>query len=138
MFASWNQAATWLRQFEDLRRTRRARSAFLKSLISSYNGSMKRASVTEAKNRLSALIDHVRQGESVIIEDRGVPVAQLNPVAARAAGADQDRVARLVRQGILRPPVSTAPGQFLDTAPPKSRRRVSLSRLVVEERRNSR
>ena len=98
---------------------------------------MKRASVTEAKNRLSALIDHVRQGESVIIEDRGVPVAQLNPVAAPAAGADQDRVARLVRQGILRPPISTSHGKFLDT-PPKSRRRVSLSHLVIEERRNSR
>lgn len=99
---------------------------------------MKRASVTEAKNRLSALIDHVRQGESVIIEDRGVPVAQLNPVAARATGADQDRVARLVRQGILRPPISTAADTSLETAPPKSRRRVSLSRLVLEERRHSR
>jgi prevent-host-death family protein len=99
---------------------------------------MKRASVTDAKNRLSALIDHVRHGESVIIEDRGVPVAQLNPIAARAAGADQDRVARLVRQGILRPPISTAPGKSLDIAPPKSKRRVSLSRLVLDERRNSR
>src|SRR3989337_1344351 len=99
---------------------------------------MKRASVTDAKNRLSALIDHVRQGESVIIEDRGVPVAQLNPVAARATGADQDRVARLVRHGILRPPISTAAVNSLDTAPAKPRRRVSLSRLVLEERRNSR
>jgi prevent-host-death family protein len=99
---------------------------------------MKRASITDAKNRLSAFIDHVRQGESVIIEDRGVPVAQLNPVAARTAGADQERIARLVRQGILRPPISTAPDKFLDSAPPKSRRRVSLSRMVIEERRNSR
>jgi prevent-host-death family protein len=99
---------------------------------------MKRASVTDAKNRLSALIDHVRQGESVIIEDRGVPVAQLNPVAARTPGADHDRVARLVRQGILRPPISISPGKLRDAAPPKSRRRVSLSRLVIEERRKSR
>ena len=99
---------------------------------------MKRTSVTDAKNRLSALIDHVRHGESVIIEDRGVPVAQLNPVASRTAGADQDRVARLVRQGILRPPISTAPGKSLDIAPPKSKRRVSLSRLVLDERRHSR
>lgn len=99
---------------------------------------MKRSSVTEAKNRLSALLDHVRHGESVIIEDRGVPVAQLNPVAAPTAGADHDRIARLVRQGILRPPISTAKRTFLDTAPPKSRRRVSLSRLIIDERRNSR
>jgi prevent-host-death family protein len=99
---------------------------------------MKRASVTEAKNRLSALLEHVRQGESVIIEDRGVPVAQLNPVAARAAGPDQDRVARLVRHGILRPPISTTPAPSLNTAPPKSTHRVSLSRLIIEERRTSR
>lgn len=99
---------------------------------------MKRASVTDAKKRLRALIDHVRHGESVIIEDRGVPVAQLNPVAARTAGADQDRLARLVRQGILRPPISTASGTFLDMAPPKPKRRVSLSRLVIDERRHSR
>jgi prevent-host-death family protein len=93
--------------------------------------------VTDAKNRLSALIDHVRHGESVIIEDRGVPVAQLTPIAARAAGGDQDRVARLVRQGILRPPISTA-SRSLDKAPPKSKRGVSLSRLVIEERRHGR
>lgn len=99
---------------------------------------MKRSSVTEAKNRLSALLDHVRQGESVIIEDRGVPVAQLSPVAGRTAGADQDRMARLVRQGILRPPTSTVPAKALGTAPPKSKRRVSLSRLVIDERRHSR
>ena len=99
---------------------------------------MKRASVTDAKNRLSALLDHVRHGESVIIEDRGVPVAQLNPIATRTAGADQDRVARLVRQGILRPPISAAPGKFADKAPARTKRHVSLSRLVIDERRHSR
>ena len=99
---------------------------------------MKRTSVTEAKNRLSALIDHVRQGESVLIEDRGVPVAQLSPVAGGTAGADQDRIARLVRQGILRPPAAAVSAKALGTAPPKPKRRVSLSRLVIDERRNSR
>lgn len=99
---------------------------------------MKRASVTDAKNRLSALLDHVRHGESVIIEDRGTPVAQLNPVAAPTAGADGDRLARLVRQGILRPPIATASGTSLDMAAPTSVRRVSLSRLVIEERRGGR
>jgi prevent-host-death family protein len=106
--------------------------------LSGYNSLVKRASVTEAKNRLSALLDHVRQGESVLIEDRGVPVAQLNPVPAHALGPDQDRVARLVRQGILRPPISDGETTRLDTAPPKSKQRVSLSRLVIEERRTGR
>lgn len=62
---------------------------------------MKRASIAEAKNQLSALIDRVRRGETVLIEDRGVPVAQLKPVWA-GAEADQTRIARLVRAGVLR------------------------------------
>jgi prevent-host-death family protein len=99
---------------------------------------MKRASVTVAKNRLSALLDHVRQGESVIIEDRGVPVAQLSPVADRTAGGDRDRIARLVRQGILRPPMSAVTAKSSGTGPPKTKRRVSLSRLIIDERLNSR
>jgi prevent-host-death family protein len=65
---------------------------------------MKRASISEARNRLSALLDRVRHGETVLIEDRGVPVAQLSPVVASSTGADRDRLTRLERQGIVTPP----------------------------------
>jgi prevent-host-death family protein len=95
---------------------------------------MKRASISEAKNRLSALIDHVRQGEPVIIEDRGVPVAQLSPIVGGRAGAAEDRVARLERLGILRPPLSRERRTLLESPPPRTRRRVSLSRTVRQER----
>ena len=59
---------------------------------------MKRATITEAKNGLSALIDQVRAGETVLITDRGVPVAQLGP--ASAATDDDGRIDRLVRAGL--------------------------------------
>lgn len=96
---------------------------------------MTRASITDAKNRLSALLDRVRHGETVIIEDRGVAVAQLVPVAGRAdATTDADRLARLERQGILRPPASARAGRLLRTPPPSAARRVSLSQLVRAER----
>ena len=49
---------------------------------------MKRANITEAKNSLSALIDQVKGGSSVLIGDRGRPVARLEPV--RGAEADDD------------------------------------------------
>ena len=39
------------------------------------------ASISEAKAKLSALLDRVRTGETITITDRGVPVAQLKPVA---------------------------------------------------------
>lgn len=99
---------------------------------------MKRTSITDAKNRLSALLDRVRHGETVVIEDRGVPVAQLSPVAGRADSSDADRLVRLERQGILRPPVSASPGRLLQTPPPVSTRPVKLSQLVLAERDESR
>jgi prevent-host-death family protein len=58
---------------------------------------MKRTSISDARNRLSALIDRVRHGETIIIEDRGVPVARLEPVAP-LEGDDEGRLARLERR----------------------------------------
>ncbi len=42
---------------------------------------MKTVSVSDAKNSLSALLQEVRGGASIVITDRGVPVAQLAPLA---------------------------------------------------------
>ena len=42
---------------------------------------MKKASITEAKNNLSALIDSVKGGSPVLIVDRGRPVARLERCA---------------------------------------------------------
>lgn len=98
---------------------------------------MKRASVSEAKNRLSALLDRVRHGETVVIEDRGMPVAQLSPVTGRAATSDRDRLARLERHGILRPIVLGGPVRLLLEPPPRPRRDVALSDLVRAEREQS-
>lgn len=95
---------------------------------------MKRTSITNAKNRLSALIDRVKNGETVIIEDRGLPVAQLTPVAGRADSSDADRLARLERQGVLRPAGARASARRLRSAPPSGGRGLALSRLVRAER----
>lgn len=53
---------------------------------------MKTATITEAKNGLSALIDRVRAGESILILDRGRPVARLEP--AVQVDDPQGRLAR--------------------------------------------
>ncbi len=41
---------------------------------------MKVVGITEAKNRLSALIDGLKGGSGVLIVDRGRPVARLEPI----------------------------------------------------------
>jgi prevent-host-death family protein len=94
---------------------------------------MKRASITDAKNRLSALIDRVKHGETVLIEDRGIPVAQLVPAIGVPAG-HHGRLAHLERQGVVQPPRSAAPSKLLLKPPRRAPGPVALSRLVLAER----
>jgi prevent-host-death family protein len=98
---------------------------------------MKRASISEAKNRLSALLDRVRQGHRIVIEDRGVPVATLEPMAGRSVDPD-GRIARLERQGVLRRPVAAPPKTILSTRPPRPRKGRKGSATVIDDRRDAR
>ncbi|MCC6766472.1 MAG: type II toxin-antitoxin system prevent-host-death family antitoxin [Deltaproteobacteria bacterium] len=43
-----------------------------------------RAGIREARQNLSALIDEVRKGREVVIEERGKPVAKLVPIERRS------------------------------------------------------
>ena len=97
---------------------------------------MKKASITEAKNNLSALIDSVKGGSPVLIVDRGRPVARLEPVSG---GPDDDgRLARLVRDGIVRPARRGLPKDLFTARPPRLRKGASGVRALFEERREGR
>ncbi|MEO8482126.1 MAG: type II toxin-antitoxin system prevent-host-death family antitoxin [Acidobacteriota bacterium] len=95
---------------------------------------MRRTSITDAKNRLSALLDRVRHGETILIEDRGVAVAQIGPVGRGDYGVDRDRLASLERAGVVRPAIATKPSRLLLTKPPRPKRPEALSRMVADER----
>jgi antitoxin (DNA-binding transcriptional repressor) of toxin-antitoxin stability system len=98
---------------------------------------MKKASITEAKNNLSALIDGLRSGSPVLIVDRGRPVARLEAVGG--PGADDDsRLARLVRDGIVRPARAAAATRLFTTRPPRLKGRASGVRALLDERREGR
>jgi len=45
-----------------------------------YYSLVKRATISETKNNLSKLLSQVRRGETIVILDRNVPVARLEPV----------------------------------------------------------
>jgi prevent-host-death family protein len=98
---------------------------------------MKKASITEAKNNLSALIDSVKGGSPVLIVDRGRPVARLEPVSALRPD-DDSRLARLVREGIVRPARRSAPKELLATKPPRLKKGASGVRALLDERRDGR
>jgi prevent-host-death family protein len=98
---------------------------------------MKKASISEAKNNLSALIDGVKGGSPVLIVDRGRPVARLEPLTGLPAD-DNGRLARLVREGVVRPGSGTLRKSLLSTQPPRPTGRASAVRLLLEDRREGR
>ena len=99
---------------------------------------MKSASVSDAKNGFSALLDEVRRGETVLITHRGRPVARIESCRTSDGGAGESE-AELVRRGIASPPRARLdPDRFLAAPVPRLPEGVSASRLIVAEREEGR
>jgi prevent-host-death family protein len=95
------------------------------------------ATITEAKNQLSALIDRVRGGESVLIVDRGIPVARLESAVGGNPDAD-GKIARLERSGAVRAARKPPATDLLSQRPPGLRRGASVVDALLDERRGGR
>jgi prevent-host-death family protein len=90
--------------------------------------------VTEAKNKLSAVLARVKAGETVIVTERGIPVARVEPAVVDVADGDEGRLARLERKGIVRRARGSLPQDFFATPPPATRSGESVVDAVLEER----
>lgn len=90
--------------------------------------------MSEAKNKLSALLDQVRAGASILIVDRGRPVARLEP--AVNSDDDEGRLMRLERAGILRRGKNPPPLELIKKKPPGKKLTRSIVDVVIEERRS--
>lgn len=99
---------------------------------------MKTATLTEAKNRLSALIDQVCHGETILILDRGRAVARLTSVLAEEGSAPEGRVERLERQGILRRAQAPKSLHLFHRPRPNPSEGGSILEALLEERRSGR
>jgi prevent-host-death family protein len=68
---------------------------------------MKRAPISILKAQLSQYLGAVKSGEEVIVTEHGRPIARISPIA----GVDtlDDRMARLIREGRVRPPTGKRP-----------------------------
>ncbi len=104
----------------------------------SHNDLMKTTSITEARNSLSALIDGLKRGSSVLIVDRGRPVARLEPVPSSGHDDSEGRLPRLVREGVVRPACTPLPRALTETAPPSPKRGASVLGVLLDERRQGR
>ena len=99
---------------------------------------MRRASITEVKNQLSALIDEVRNGDTVLILDRGRPVARLESAVAGSESDADGRIARLERQGLVRRGAIPQGKPRLPKRLPRAKDGASLLKALLEERREGR
>jgi prevent-host-death family protein len=83
----------------------------------------------ELKTRLGSYLREVRRGRTIVVTDRGEPVAELRPIVLAETG-DVARLDRLVALGRL----SRAARVPLAPFRPIRRRGPSLSSAVVEDR----
>lgn len=93
---------------------------------------MQTVGTREFKNRLSHYLRQVRRGRSLMVTDRGRPVAQLTPVLESNSG-DRELMAvlrKLEAQGKLRLP--TKPLRKFRPVPNRGK---SASEMIIEDRR---
>ena len=97
---------------------------------------MRTATITETKNNLGALLDIVKGGETVLILDQGRPVARLSPAAAQLA--DEERLERLERQGLIRRGHGEIKALVESFTPVRTATGASAVEALLEERREGR
>jgi prevent-host-death family protein len=86
-------------------------------------------SVRDLKNRLSEYLRRVRRGERLVVTDRGRPVAELAPLAAKGLSSEE-RLERLYASGEVRRPSGRG---FAPVTPSRPRGR-PLSETLLEDR----
>jgi len=101
--------------------------------LGSYNNHMAKAPTVgsrELKTRLGRYLRQVRAGQTLIVTDRGEPIAELRPLPAAAKETDAEAWARLVRSGLVAP---------FEDRPLKPFKRIRirgkpLSQTIIEDR----
>jgi prevent-host-death family protein len=86
---------------------------------------MKKAAVTDLKNRLSHYLGLAARRESVTIVDRGRPVARLTLIEG-----DDGELQALVAAGLARPPVAPLPTDFLKWRLPRASASVQTREII--------
>lgn len=77
---------------------------------------MRTVNIAELKNRLSAYLDRVRQGEEIVIRDRKRPIAKIVPLSPDDYDAEEQE---LIATGQMRPAERPLPADFWDMPAPR-------------------
>ncbi|HEX6792491.1 MAG TPA: type II toxin-antitoxin system prevent-host-death family antitoxin [Casimicrobiaceae bacterium] len=98
---------------------------------------MRKATVSEAKNRLSEYLQLVERGETVLILRRDKPIARLVPIdSANGRNAEEQRLAELERLGIVRRPRHSVRLGWYARLPeaPALAKDVDVVQILIEQR----
>lgn len=102
---------------------------------SSYDLAMKKAKISDLKNRLSHYLRSVRRGQSVLVYDRDRPIARIEPVLDPGLAGEADQIAELERIGALRPPTAPLPEGWLGR---RGHVKVNVVEALLAERESGR
>lgn len=94
--------------------------------------------MARSKNNLSALLDRVRAGETVLILDRETPVARLEPVRRGDDSGPEARLSRLEREGKIRRGTGKPSPSILRSLPVRPASGADLLKALLEEREEGR
>jgi prevent-host-death family protein len=86
---------------------------------------MKTIGIKDLKLSLRETLDRVKAGEPVLVTDRGEPIARIVPVEP-----EEDRMARLVRSGVIRPPLRPLDESFWTLPRPQDPEGLVLAELL--------
>ena len=86
----------------------------------------------ELKDRLTHYLRLVRQGTTLIVTDRGKPVAVVKPAEGQEGGGVEDQLAALAAEGSVSLPQGKG---FLRKSPAIRGKGIPLSQAVLEDRR---
>jgi prevent-host-death family protein len=86
----------------------------------------------ELKDRLTHYLRLVRQGTTLVVTDRGKPVAVVKPAEGQESGDVEDQLATLAVEGSISLPLGKG---FLRKSPAIRGKGVLLSQAVLEDRR---
>jgi prevent-host-death family protein len=84
----------------------------------------------EFKNRMGRYLSAVRNGQTLVITDRGQPVAKLSPPDLRSEQSIETVLKRLEEQGLIR--LAKRPMKKFRSVPSRGK---SAARMILEDRR---
>ena len=99
---------------------------------------MKKATISQTKNKLSLYIDAVKHGETIIILDRDVPVAKLEPLGRPGEDELDTHLCQLERTGLLRRKKCDLPKDFFQRDRPKIKEDSGIIDALLKDREDGR